>query len=441
MNIDNYTLLNLYKAKNTENLQENNNVQNSNVSESSATALNSNGAADAVIIGGKDVTLSDVSVYSYMKVMNDGPVKVTTSKINTEDLSKAEQSHIKQLIYNLHHKTSGGGSGGGGGSTGGGEIEGGGGETGGGSTGGGSIDPNKKSFLNEFNDVDSMFDYISTIDSSINKNGGITRTQLINLTRDDDWEESHYEFFGQLNYIFNILDTDGNNTLSAEELKSFIGDELGTSASTFTNKVETYAQQIQREYASFVTDKAKLDFLLKLTKEYFEAAGLTYQLESLERLIASDSIFIELFDDPNNLGQYRAGQGINNATGEEVLVETGYAPDGTGKQIRLGMAVNKSMIDNPNTKWYELVEVLVHEITHATKINYFNNGSNIAEASTKGGECVAYQTDEDFQDSIGKGSWKGALERQSILDHLKASGYDITTDGAKEPNWKWWSYA
>ena len=71
-------------------------------------------------------------------------------------------------------------------------------------------------------DADSFFDYVNTKkNSAITKTSGITRSQLIELTQNDDWEDSHKDFFGSLNRSFYSLDNDDNGTLSYSEVKSF----------------------------------------------------------------------------------------------------------------------------------------------------------------------------------------------------------------------------
>ena len=106
----------------------------------------------------------------------------------------------------------------------------------------------KPSFIDEFDDVESMFDWLNEQDPSISQETGITRSQLIELAQNDSWEDSNYDFFGSINRIFDVLDKNDNDILTVEEIKELIGEEIGTSASALQSKVEAYAAEIQEEY-------------------------------------------------------------------------------------------------------------------------------------------------------------------------------------------------
>ena len=406
---------------------------------------------------------------------------------------------------------------------GGGEVEGGG-ETGGteeggetGETGGDGPeleepDPNKKSFIDEFNDTTSMFEYLNSLDPSITAETGITRAQLIALTQNDDWEDSNYDFFGSLNRIFDVLDKDDNSTLSFEEIKAFIGDEIGNSIVTYKNKVNTYAAEIQNKY-SHMSDQQKLEFVLEKTEEYLRAAGLTMQLNALNKLksqtdthntIKVGNIAMADLNEGNTsgyitLGSYTCLAGAfeyeYNGTTHEVSV---WASDEDTATDDLGITLDISLLDK---NWYELVDVMVHELTHATASQFYTPASNPTETASLNlsniktlydmgfideteynyyndnwatvvsnpddvnrlfyltscawGEYVAYQTDADYVDSIAGDEYDagrlttavdGPDEKQTIIDHIDG-GYNTNEDGTHKtaeeavPDWKWWTYA
>ena len=96
------------------------------------------------------------------------------------------------------------------------------------------------------------------------------------------------------------------------------------------------------------------------------------------------------------------------------------------------MSIDKTLAQNPNTNWYDLVEVMVHELTHATM---YQDPTNLARA----GEYVAYQVGEDYLDSVASGYWSGADEKAGIENHI-SSCYPQWSINLK-PTDKWWSYA
>ena len=492
---------------------------------------------DTVEINGKTSDISDVSSVLTTEEINNACDEVIHAPENTseptvikfsstyKDLSQSTISHIKQVIYDLHHKSSGGESEGGGevegGGEGGGEVDPGGetepgGETGGDGEDGPELeepDPSKQSFIAEFNDTTSMFEYLNTLDSSITAESGITRAQLVALTQNENWEDSNYDFFGMLNRIFDVLDKNDNSTLSFEEIKDFIGDEIGSSVSTYKSKVNTYAAQIQAEYST-LSDQEKLEFALEKTREYLEAAGLTLQLKALDRLLSQTdlhnsikvgNIAIADLNEGNTSGYYTLGSYMclagafnydYNGTTHEVSV---WASDGDLADEDLGITLDISLLSK---NWYELVDVLVHELTHATASQfytqdstdpyetasltqsniltlynmgyidateyqyYIDNWASVVSnsddidrifylASCAWGEYIAYQTDANYVDSIAGDEFDagnmttavdGPKEQETIEDHIDAA-YNYNEDGTRKeayeavPDWKWWTYA
>ena len=122
--------------------------------------------------------------------------------------------------------------------------------------------PSSSSFIKSFVDVDTMFDYLENINPEINKETGISKAQLVALTQDDDWEDANYDFFGSLNRIFDSLDTDKNLTLSYDEIKIFIGKELGEDFNAYHDKVNKFSDKIQAEYEN-LSEQEKLEFAIE----------------------------------------------------------------------------------------------------------------------------------------------------------------------------------
>lgn len=342
--------------------------------------------SDTVLLNGEDVNLFGVvsderldEIYSNTSAVPNTPVvKLSTTY---KDFSPSETARIKELIYNLHNGI-GAGSGGDG-------------------TGGDGTtpeptkpsapptppptDPSKVSFISEFNDTVSMFEYLNGINSEISYSTGITRAQLTAITQNDDWEDANHDFFGQLNWIFDSLDKDDNSTLSAAEIEAFIGEELGEDYSNYRNKVNTYAAELQTQYAR-MSNQQKLEFVIERTREYLEAAGLERQIAALDRLLKMEDLtsntvkvgqiaMAEFEDDDNNpltttLGCYSSAS-FPYSYNEYETGHFGYdtdSIDAAGNVEDLGLTLNIVLLGQ---KWYQLVNVLVHELTHATAYSYF----------------------------------------------------------------------
>lgn len=490
---------------------------------------NVNYGNDTVTLNGKEVdisgTISDEEIDKICKsvVLSSKTDELTPVKLSTtyKDLSDSTTSRIKQIIYDLHHK---------------------GGTTGPGGTGDADNDTDididtdtdidsdtdidtdtdvdidtdtdadsdsdpKPSFLTDFYDTDTMFEYLNSLDSSITKSSGISRAKLIALTQNDNWEDSNYDFFGSLNRIFSKLDTDNNAVLSYDEIKKFIGDELGANFSDYASKVNTYSNQIQAQYSTLSNQK-KLEFVLDRTREYLQAAGLTKQLAALNRLTSETDTHNTIkvgqiaMADLNagntsiykTLGAYQFMAGsfeyTNPSTGYTQNV-TVWASDADTPENDLGITLDISLLDGT---WYELVDVMVHELTHATASQYYtSDGSgNLGTLSTSDlktlrdagalstseyntylgkfnsdsltqddanrlfylaascwGEYRAYQTDADYVDSIAGDQYdagrlttavNGPNEKQTITNHIN-DAYNDADYTETLPDWKWWTYA
>lgn len=346
---------------------------------------------------------------SDMLVVNIHAVTIST-------LSDSEISRIKQVIYDLHHKTT-------------------------------PVDPTPDpdpvdptpptgqiGFMNDFGSVDEMFDYINTIDSTVTKDSGLDSNALWQLTQRDDWEANNNNFFGILNHGFELVDTNGDGTLSYDEISDFIGDEM-TTADEYLEKVEQYSNELQNDFSN-MTSAQKLNFAIDKAREYFQQVGLIEQLQSLNRLINEGKLgFMDLNPgktyDPYTggwyLGAYMSLQYEDGSWAGDPLTYPGE-PDYHG-----GIWLDEYYYCERNdATWYDLVGTLVHEVTHAT-------ASFHATDETAWGEYVAYQVEEDYLDSIACGQWSGSTEKSNITNHIDEY---YNNDGYTEPvpTGKWWTY-
>ncbi len=236
----------------------------------------------------------------------------------------------------------------------------------------------KPSFIDEFDDVESMFDWLNEQDPSISQDTGITRAQLIELTQNDSWEDSNYDFFGSINRIFDVLDKNDNDILTVEEIKELIGEEIGTSASALQSKVKTFAEELQTEYES-LSLQGKLEFGIEKAREYLEAAGLTAQLDALDRLLAGTDTYNSVHvgqiafadlsasapDGYITMGSYTTSPLLAEYNGMNYAI---FASDNDTSIGDYGLTLNQAYFET--SQWYELVDTLVHELTHATAYNY-----------------------------------------------------------------------
>ena len=368
---------------------------------------------DVITVGGSDVDLFGNISDTELVNLYGGGTKVSTPTNNIKfattykNFSPQEISDIKQAIYNLYKSgnlnkgnSSTGSTGGSGGTSGTGSTGGTGGSDGtsgtgstGGSegTGGSGTPVEKASFLTDFCDVDTMFDYLKLLSGGeVTKDTGITRAQLVHLTQNEAWEENNSNFWGTLNRIFNVLDTDSTkDVLSYDEIKSFIGEELGEDVADYLNKVNRFTKQLQTEY-SRLSNQKKLEFVIARTREYLEAAGLDKQLKALNRLLSetdtynTDSsikvgqiVMKKISSDKNGyttLGSYRSSayrwEYDDKDDNDNPFTVNSFAGDTDDKSEDFdgGITLNKEML---NYEWYYSVDVLVHELTHATASQWY----------------------------------------------------------------------
>ena len=241
---------------------------------------------------------------------------------------------------------------------------------------------------------------------------------------------------------------------------------------------------------------------------------MTLQLKALDRLLSQTdlhnsikvgNIAIADLNEGNTSGYYTLGSYMclagafnydYNGTTHEVSV---WASDGDLADEDLGITLDISLLSK---NWYELVDVLVHELTHATASQfytqdstdpyetasltqsniltlynmgyidateyqyYIDNWASVVSnsddidrifylASCAWGEYIAYQTDADYVDSIAGDEFdagrmttavEGSKEQETIEDHID-DAYNKNEDGTRKeayeavPDWKWWTYA
>lgn len=337
---------------------------------------------DAAIIGGASST-------NPIEMADNLPKLATTTYKN---FTPEEISNIKQAIYNLHHNIN--------------------------PPTPTPIDPepnpnpddeseNKQTFINSsydsFCDAESMFTYLNRItNGEITKSTGISRKQLIKLTENETAEETNSGFFGTLNRIFNNVNfnTNDDDVLSFDEINNFIGEELGTDAFAYLNKVNAYTNEIQEQYM-LLTPQEKLDFVIEKTVEYLDCAGLEKQKAALERLMSETDtsntnyaakrgqiVMIPIANTPDGLTVLGAYQSAafkytytpNGTDPSQRYTGVSHAYDYDSNGIDRGITLNSKLLNN---NWYELVNTLVHELTHAAAYLYYPNPTYTIDEENK----------------------------------------------------------
>ena len=370
---------------------------------------------------------------------------ISTHSLTVSNLSPAEISQIKQTIYNIYHNTTRPGSGGSGGS--------------GSGSGETSTEASKISFMTAFNDTDKMFDYISTIDSSVSKESGISSNQLWKLTQRDVWEEENNNFFRKLNSAFNSIDTNNDDILSDAEIRNFLG--ISVDLADYEAKVEAYSEEIQAEFKTYSSSE-KMNFAIEKAREYFMASGLTDELKALEKLVNENKIGYKDLNVGFDIADYLNGdikwslggyvyyfqQKWNNTTSEWEYIydsttgERMYDAIETDSNPDCGIYLDSRYYNLENIHWTEFVATLVHEFTHATAF--------LRIYESQFGEYEAWQVEEDYMDSINQSQWKGSAEKTGIEAQINTLyNEDNNGDGdfddegdVKEaiPTDKWWTY-
>lgn len=401
-------------------------------SEQNKNILQSDASADPVVTGSAGSTVSTTLTSADYEIANDFAMNnfnesqkiaaatsniltVNTNAVTISSLSAAEISRIKQVIYDLHHPTTTPGPGT--------------------TPDTGETPAGQIGFMHDFDDVDEMFNYINTIDPTVTKETGLDGNALWQLTQRDDWERNNNSFFGIMNHGFNLIDTDNDGVLSYEEISDFVGDEMAT-VSDYLNKVQEYSNELQRDFNN-MTAQQKLDFAIEKAREYFEQVGLTEQIASLDRLIRENKIgFMDLNQGKTYvegaggwvLGAYASlADSSGNWAGDDDMF---FDQDGDGiDDYHGGLWLDEYYYcERSGSTWYDLVGTLIHELTHAT-------ASFHPSDETAWGEYVAYQTEEDYLDSIACGQWSGSAEKSEITSHI-----NTYYPGEPVPGDRWWTY-
>lgn len=422
--------------------KQNEEAKNSNLAEEyTVQELAKNSDADGFVRSdGSVANLADINFVSTSSVEADEAEDLTTSQkamnyASASSISTEELDYIKKLIYNSQH-----------------------------------------SFIENFYDADSFFEYVhDKKDSTVTKETGISRSQLIALTQNDKWEDSHNDFFGSLNRSFYSLDKDNNGTLSYAEVKNFLNTYLKKNGyNDFKTQVQAYSDEIQKKFDE-KSNQGKLEFALKLTEDYLKSAGLENQLAALNRLKAGKDldpntickvgqISIVKYEDESQLGGYTNHWHYKSYTNANPNVDGTYTQtigyftrdddfyytddDGEKQLSNNGLTLSAKYLEK-GTNWAELVATLVHELTHATYSMFSTNGKtdgaiSITQANLTALRQMGALTDEEYElakenikdlnDKYGQymltasGNWVGG-ENMSIDDNGYIKNYtSLTTE-------------
>jgi len=251
-----------------------------------------------------------------------------------------------------------------------------------------------------FKNTDELFEYFADKFGS-NVSNGITKAQLTSLTQDDDAEDQNNDFFGVLNRAF--AEKGPNDVITYKEINNLLIKAAGSDAritpEEFKNKVNQYSNKVQNEFASCSSNNDKMEFILKKTREYLIAAGLDVQLAAMDRLLGltdtnpngdhvcnkgqiAFAAFEPNSDGSTTLGTYQPTSAYSFCNGVYTSVKNNqkywvqlWAGDEDGVDTDIpdgGLTLNSDYLDANKHKWYEVVDTMVHELTHATAYYYYN---------------------------------------------------------------------
>ncbi len=279
-----------------------------------------------------------------------------------------------------------------------------------------------------FNNTDGMFEYLNTntkfveifkdesgnLPENIVNKTGITKAQLIAITKYDSVEDNIYDFFGTISRAFS--DRKNSDLISWKEIRhlfyaaneSELLDNIECSAKELQDKVNTYALKVQKEYQS-LDNQHKLEFILDKTEDYLIASGMQDQLDAMYRLMntpngTTNPAYINLVPKQVcNVGQIGFAPLPANENGSYTYTENDYGVwDGDDDMIAYyadsidgwldaGIVLKSDYLNGNLYKWYEVVDTMVHELTHATAYKYYENG----RVSSYGIDKINEQRGED----------------------------------------------
>ena len=269
---------------------------------------------------------------------------------------------------------------------------------------------NLNDFSQDFKNADEIFEYVNKKYETVTKETGIPQSILVALSQDDSYEDSHRDFFGSLNRVFqncvaqdyslytnSLLDIDNDAyVISYDELASFLeradSDENETlTYEEFKTAVEEFSNKLQKTYDQLTTQD-KLEWSIVKTREYLEAMGMTAQLDALDRLLeGTDTHRSEhiaqvgqialadcnpkgINDDGMTEGAYQFYAYDYVSNNESIRI---WAGDEDNNNDDSGIVLDYRLtekIDGYQTgDWFTLVNTLVHELTHATAYQYYDD--------------------------------------------------------------------
>lgn len=248
----------------------------------------------------------------------------------------------------------------------------------------------------------------------------ITKAGLTSYIRQyETTEDSNNDLYGALNFAFS--DRNYDDEITYRDLQLFFQRGAGTDNKMTLNEYKTvvnaYADKVQNTYKNLPTAQKKLEFILDKTEDYLKASGLQLQLNAMNRLKEENGT---TNTNPNHNQVARVGQiafadlggWVGDDTNGYTITNGSYNfytvplensnPFDSGNRIYgsswwlddndndnppadMGITLNTNYLNGYNIdeygnhveyNWYELVEVMVHELTHATAYFYYDFNSN-----------------------------------------------------------------
>lgn len=285
--------------------------------------------------------------------------------------------------------------------------------------------------------------------------GSITKSELIRRSRIDSNEDSNSDLCGALNRAFSYKKL--NEEITYNDMMLFFmraaGKDSVLSEEEYQIAVNKYSDVVQNQYDGLTTDQERLEFVIDKTEQYLKEAGLTLQQEALNRLKSANNVTEAGKTTTAEIGnitilEFKEEDGsIDENTGGAYSFY-GYGKQETNDQVSAFWTGDKDNAENDKGivlnsfhfevyHWFDLVMIMVHELTHATAYKYYDNNGNYS----RGFNTLTLEelVNKGFISSADLNNYKNFnIENNVIepLNYVNTKNPDWTEDKKKE-----WAYA
>jgi len=257
-----------------------------------------------------------------------------------------------------------------------------------------------ESLVNDFYDIESMYEWLNNEFQMDVKTNGLTYEQLFKLATDETWNEKNNNFFANIWCLVDEIDINQDKIISYDEMKKLIGEGIQGNDYQYprNNDLDGDGKVTKEEffaYKKIPNFKNNIEQISKIAEEKYEALSLE---EKLQMVIEEAKRYCQM------MGMSEYLEILNGHSGHWEIVIGGQSKDAAATCDKFNHVIHMG-VDCLNNGFESAVGTLLHEVTHAVY-------SELIDSIEQENYCDMVK--ENYLDSVGKGEYVSNEEYEQI---------------------------